>query len=123
VQAEAIVTSWRFDRSNPRGPAGDMPPGGIMVSALLLRARPDEDTRSDYPPIRRLPLRLPRQTDDFLEGAPEVREYRVFGSGRRFVLEVRAAVNGPRPRRALRRAQAVVDNLRLPRCLRLPGAP
>jgi hypothetical protein len=115
VQSWAIVTSWRFDRANRRGPAGDMPPGGTMVSALLLRARPDSDTRSDYPLIRRLPLRLPSETDDYLEGAEQVPEYRVFGSGRSFVLEVRVNINRTRPgRKMLARAQEVVDRLRFP---------
>jgi hypothetical protein len=83
VQSEAIVTSWRPDRANPYGPAGDMPQGGTMVSALLLRAHPDAD---------------------------------VFGSGRRFILEARVAIKERRPRPGmLARAQAVVDQLRLPR--------
>jgi hypothetical protein len=115
VQSEEIVTSWGVDRGNPIGPAGDMPPGGIMVSALLLRAHPDADTRSDYPRIRRLPLRLPLTTTSILEGYEHVPEYRVFASGRRFVLEVRAAINRRRPGRGmLTRAQRVVDQLRLP---------
>lgn len=110
-----LVTSWDGDRANPHGPAGDLPPGGILVSALLIRARPDFQTRAGYPRIRKLPLRLPATTDSVLEGYDHVPEFRVFGSGRRYILEVRASINRPRPTRGmLRRAQAVVDRLRIP---------
>jgi hypothetical protein len=115
VSSEAIVTSWPPDRTNPRGPAGDMPHGGSMVSAHLLRARLDRDLRADYPPIRELPLRLPERTRTSLEGY-DVPEYRVFGSGRHFILEVRAAIAEGRVRPGmLARAQAVVNRLRLPK--------
>jgi hypothetical protein len=119
VSSEAIVTSWPPDATNPRGPAGDMPHGGTMVSALLLRAHPDRELRADYPRIRELPLRLPARTRASLEGSDEVPEYRVFASGRRFILELRVAVAEGRVRPGmLARAQAVVNTLRLPHWIR-----
>ena len=119
VQSESIVTSWTPDRSNPGGPAGDMPHGGTMVSANVIRMHPDARVRADHPRLGRLPLALPKHASGRLEGYDDIPEYRIFRSGRRFVLEVRVAIAERHPRAGmLARAQKVVDRLRLPEWIR-----
>jgi hypothetical protein len=124
--SEAIATSWRFDRSSRRGPAGDMPPGGIMVQVLLIR-RAAGGERSPglyreapqldaYPRIRRLPLRMPETPAGTLEGYDGVREYRIFGALRRdYHVEVRIDINAASPDQELRgQAQKALNALRFP---------
>jgi hypothetical protein len=102
-----------------------IPPNGIAVTVLLIRRSSNPRANlcgktahfPDYPPIRRLPLRLPRTTTDRLEGAPRVVEYRVFGRlGESYNVDLRVDVNRLHPTHAmLRRAQAVVSRIRFPR--------
>lgn len=124
--SEAFATSWRCKQSSPHGPAGDMPPGGIIVDVLLIR-RAVGGRRSAalcrgvgpyprYPHIRRRPLRLIDAAVGVLEGYPHVPEYRLFRTVREeYNVELRVAVNRASPDRALlREAQTVLDRLQLP---------
>lgn len=102
-----------------------IPPNGIAVTVHLIRRSADPHANlcgsvprwSAYPPIRRLPLRLPKTTRDGLEGAPGVLEYRVFGRlDDSYNVDLRVDVKSLHPTRAmLRRAQAVVSGIRFPR--------
>jgi hypothetical protein len=102
-----------------------IPPNGIAVTVLLIRRSPNPRANlcgrtahfPDYPPIRRLPLRLPTTTTATLDGAPNVREYRVFGRfDESYNVDLRVDIKRLRPTRAmLRRAQAIVDGIRFPR--------
>jgi hypothetical protein len=124
--SETFATSWRYEQSNPHGPAGDMPPGGILVSVLLIRraagGRPSPELcrgaprLPSSPPIRRLPLRLPTTPATTLEGYDQVPEYRIFGAIRNdYHVEVRIDINHQDPPPTLRhQAQAVLDQLRFP---------
>lgn len=124
--AESFATSWRFDQSSRRGPAGDMPPGGIIVHVMLIRraagGRPSAGLcrgappLAQYPRIRRLPLRIPDSPAGTLEGYDGVPEYQIFGSVRNdYHVEVRVDINAPSPsRKLLRQAQQALNVLRLP---------
>ena len=77
--------------------------------------RADDRRNPHYPPIGDLPLELPSTTADYLEGSPDVPEYRVFGRLSDYLVEVRADINNPAPGRALlRQARSVVRRVRLP---------
>jgi len=101
-----------------------MPRNGVVVTVHLIRRSADARTNlcrsvphwPDSPPIRRLPLRLPRTTTDRLEGAPRVLEYRVFGRfDESYNVDLRVDVKRLRPTPAmLRRSQAIVDGIRFP---------
>ena len=101
------------------------PRNGIAVTVHLIRRSADPQANlcgqvppwPGFPPIRRLPLRLPRTTTDRLEGAPGVVEYRVFGRfGNSYNVDLRVDVNRLRPTSAmLRRAQEIVSGIRFPR--------
>jgi hypothetical protein len=123
--SETFVTSWHY-RSHPHGPAGDLPPGGVLITVLLIRraagGRPAPalcrgvPRSPEYPQIQRLPLRLPTTPATTLEGYERVPEYRIFGAIRHdYHVEVRVDINQQNPGRSLlRRAQRVLNRLRLP---------
>jgi hypothetical protein len=123
THAYTIITSWRY-RSSPEGPASEIPPGGILISVALLRGQTigarinlceTAPTLSGYP-RRTPPLTLPKTTTDTLDGAPHVKEFRVFGRYRNFYnFEVRADIDTRRqlgPRWSA--AETVVRGLRFP---------
>ena len=124
TQAETILTSWRYQPS-PFGPAGSIPPGGIMISIRLLRSQADgsahvnlcHDTpdQSAYPAMAP-PLNLPGETTSTLEGSPGVKEFRILGGYRNYYdfevrvdIDTRAAVAG-----SWKTADGVVRGLRFP---------
>jgi hypothetical protein len=114
--SETGATSWDFDRSNRHGPAGDLPPRGILVWVLLLRHSCGAVAANPaYPPLR-TPLRLPRAPTGTLEGRPHVPEYRILGArGRDYYVEARVDINERSPSAKLRRrAQRALSALRLP---------
>ena len=121
ADVESVAFSFRPYRF---GWALRMPRNGVAVTVHLIRRSADPRANlcrsvphwPDSPPIRRLPLRLPRTTTDRLEGAPRVVEYRVFGRlDDSYNVDLRVDVNRLRPTRAmLRRAQAVVAGIRFP---------
>lgn len=124
--SETFATSWRFERLSLHGPAGDLPPGGVVVTALLIRraagGRPSAGLcRGDgpypaYQRIRRRPLRLGNASIGELEGSERVAEYRLFRTVRdEYNVEIRVAINQASPGRAfLRTAQTVLGRLKLP---------
>ena len=93
-----------------------MPPDGIAVTVSLIgpplaKAR----LRAPYKPIRGEPLRLPAHTISALEGSPDVPEYREFRRAPDYLVEVRVAINNPRPPRPLiAEARSAVQRIRLP---------
>jgi hypothetical protein len=121
---ESYALSWPY-RRNSFGWANSMPRNAIAIEVLLLRTSADGSRINlclhtphlgGFPPIRRLPLRLPRTTGDRLEGAPNVPEYRVFGRiDDMYNVDLRVDVNNPRPTPAmLRTAQKVVAAIAFP---------
>lgn len=123
--SETLATSWPY-RWSERGPAADLPPGGIIVSALLLRRAVGGRAsaalcrgvppQADYPRLRRFPLQIPAAPAGTLEGDENVAEYRIFGAVRNdYHLEVRVDINEPLPHPGFRgRAQRVLNGLQLP---------
>jgi hypothetical protein len=121
-----LATSWPYTES-ARGPASEIPKGGVLISVQLLRraaagrsspALCDGGRPSPrYPDIERRPLRLPDKPSGELEGSAGIPEYRVSRGVRgEYNVEVRVAINQRDPSRAhLAQAQAVVDELLLPR--------
>ena len=113
----------------PLGWALRIPPNGIAVTVHLIRRSADQHANlcgsvphwPDSPPIRRLPLRLPRTTSDWLEGDDRVLEYRVSGRmDESYMVDLRVDVKRLRPTPAmLRRAQAIVNGIRFPSWPRL----
>jgi hypothetical protein len=106
ASAESNALSWRYV-PNWFGWATQMPSGGIAVSVLLLRRSPGR-TRvnlcrytphlADSPKIRRLPLQFPEVTADRLEGAPNVREYRIFARmDESYNVDLRVDINSVQP--------------------------
>jgi hypothetical protein len=124
TQAETILTSWRYQPS-PFGPAGSIPPGGIMISIRLLRSQAygsahvnlcrDTPNVSGYPATA-LPLNLPDETTSTLEGSPSVQEFRILGRYRNYYnFEVRVDIDTRRPvARSWKTADGVVRGLRFP---------
>jgi len=124
--SETFATSWAFDRSARRGPAGDIPPGGVIVSVLLLRraeggrAAPELcrglAPRPAYPRIRDSALRMPDAPVGTLEGDEAVAGYRIRGTVRNdYHVEIRIDVKDSDPDRELiQRAQDALKELRLP---------
>jgi len=123
---ETIVTSWgyRFSAPGP-GPGNVIPPGGAMIDVMLLRSQAYRTHRVNlcstapvWPGHPRLtpPLTLPRTTAATSEGAPGVKEFRVFGRYRDFYnFEVRVDIDTRRPiDHRWRVAERVVSGLRLP---------
>lgn len=125
--AETLATSWDFTGGR-HGPAGDVPPGEIFISVLLIRraeggqASPrlcrGAPSSSDYPGVRlgELPLRIRNATVGTLEGSPRVPEYRFLGAVRNdYWFEVRVAINrlDPGPK-LLGRAQHALNVLGFP---------
>ncbi|HXH96079.1 MAG TPA: hypothetical protein VNH40_02620, partial [Gaiellaceae bacterium] len=114
----------RLDRD---GWASSIPRDGIAVQVLLIRRESGVANGRNlclvtphlaaYPPVRKLPLRLPRTTRYTLEGAPRIPEYRILGRLREsYDFEVRVDVNRRHPgARLLRLAQAVVAAISFPR--------
>jgi hypothetical protein len=130
TQAETTLTSWDY-RSAPDGPAGSLPPGGIIINVALLRSQVpaagsanlcrSAPTAADYPP-RSLPLRLPQSTRFMLEGAAAAKEFRVFGSYQHhnYNFEVRVDIDTRRPLGpSWAVAQRVVAGLQFPTWPRL----
>jgi hypothetical protein len=124
ASAGSYALSWSYV-PNSLGWAPQMPNGGIAVSVLLLRRSPGRVRinlcRStphlrDSPKIRRLPLQLPNVTSDRLEGAPNVREYRIFGRmDESYNVDLRVDINSVHPTRTvLRRAESVVRHIHFP---------
>ena len=126
TEAETILTSWgyRFSAPGP-GPGNAIPPGGSMIDIMLLRTQAYRSHRVDlcsttpvWPGHPRLtpPLTLAKTTTATFEGAPRVKEFRVFGRYRNYYnLEVRVDIDTRRP--VLPRwsvAEKVVSGLRLP---------
>jgi hypothetical protein len=106
TQAETILTSWRY-RASPFGPAGSIPPGGIMIGIRQLRSQVygsanvnlchDTPNLPGYPTIAP-PLNLPGTTTSTLEGSPHVMEFRIFGRHRDYYdFEVRVDIDTRRP--------------------------
>lgn len=124
ASVESYMLSWAY-RPGPLG--WRIPPRGIAVGVLLLRRGGTTNLcrstphMTGYPPIRRLPLRLPRTTSDRFEGSPNVLEYRVFGRmGDSYNVDLRVDVNSLHPTAAmLRTAQRVVNAIRFPTWPRL----
>lgn len=115
-----LATSWPY-RPTPHGPAGALPPGGLLVSVQLLR-RPRGGPPSTEPLA---PLTLPERPTGALEGRPDVPEYRVFAVCGARRVEVRVDVAARRLSRARRaQVQRMLDALVLPPppsgCLRTP---
>jgi hypothetical protein len=122
--AESYALSWSYV-PNSMGWARHLPNGGIAVSVLLLRRSPGRlrinlcrytPHLRGSPKIRRLPLQLPNVTSDLLEGAPTVREYRIFGRmDESYNVDLRVDINSIHPTRTmLRRAQSVVRHIHFP---------
>lgn len=126
TEVETIVTSWgyRFSAPGP-GPGNVIPPGGIMIDIMLLRSQAYRSHRVDLcstapviagHPRLTPPLTLPRTTAATSEGAPGVKEFRVFGRYRNYYnFEVRVNIDTRRPigpRRTI--AERVVSGLRFP---------
>ena len=114
--AYTLAASWRADRAGSHGWAADMPPDAIAIGVGLYGPVRKEDRRNPlYPPIGDLPLELPSRTAAYLEGSPDVPEYRAFGRLSDYLVEVRADINNPSPGRALlRKARSVARRVRLP---------
>jgi hypothetical protein len=114
--AYSRAATWRTDRAGSHGWAPEMPPDAIAITVGLYGpVRPEDRTNPHYPPIADLPLELPSTTDDYLEGSPDVPEYRAFGRLSDYLVEVRADINNPAPSGALlRKARSVVRRVRLP---------
>jgi hypothetical protein len=124
--SETIATSWRFERSSPRGPAGELPPGGVIVQVQLIR-RAAGGRRSpglcrgalrvhSHPRIRHLPLERPSAPSGGLEGNDAVPEYRIFAALHNdYHVEVRIDINDETPGNGLlREAQTVLNRLHFP---------
>jgi hypothetical protein len=100
---DGFATSWPYN-PGPRGWAAAIPVNGIVVQVFFVR---------DNPPHPPLELRLPATTRFALDGAPDVREYRISGRIRGHNVEVWADIRSRSPsRRLLRTAQRVVSALR-----------
>jgi hypothetical protein len=113
--AYTLAANWRADRAGSHGWASDMPPDGIAISIGLFGPIREGERHPEYLPVGEFPLELPLTTASTLEGSPEVPEYRVFGRTQDYLVEVRADINNPAPRRALvEEARSVVRRLRLP---------
>jgi hypothetical protein len=114
--AYTLAASWRADRAGSHGWAAEMPPDAIAIGVGLYGPVRAEDRRNPhYPPIGDLPLELPSTTASYLEGSPDVPEYRVSGRLSDYLVDVRADINNPAPGRALlRQARSVVRRVRLP---------
>lgn len=106
THVQTLITSWHY-RPSEFGPASAIPPGGTMLSVALLRAPGSQlrtvnlcETTAVEPgyPRRTPPLTLPRTTTDTLEGAPHIKEFRVFGRYRSsYDFEVRVDIDTRRP--------------------------
>lgn len=95
--------SWPY-RPGPAGWGTSIPRDGIVVHVFFVR---------NNPPLHRLRLRLPMTTRFTLDGAPDIREYRLSGRVRGHNVEVWVDIrrHSPTPRQ-LRVAQGVVSALR-----------
>jgi hypothetical protein len=103
VNGGGLSMSWPY-RPGPAGWGTTIPRNGIVVHVFFVR---------DNPPLPRLRLRLPTTTRFTLEGAPDVREYRISGRVRGHNVEVWVDIRRRRPTpRQLRAAQSVVSALR-----------
>lgn len=115
VVANTLATSWRADRSATFGWASEMPHDAIAVNVILVGPPVLKRVRASYPPIARVPLRLPATTASRLEGFPRLPEYRAFGRAPDYLVEVRVDIRNRKPGRTLlRKARSVVGRLRLP---------
>lgn len=100
---EILATSWRY-HPGPLGWARAIPRNGILVHVFFVR---------DSPPSPRLRLRLPTSTRFMLEGAPDIREYRIHGRVLGHNVEVWVDIRRRHPTASqLRIAQRVVSTLR-----------
>ena len=125
TQAQTIITSWGYRAAPGPGPAAEIPPGGIMIQVFLLRSQDYGSPKvnlcattpktPEYPPLTP-PLTLPRTTTHTLEGAPGVKEFRIFGRYRDvYDFEIRADIDTRRPLGPRWfTAEAVVHGLRFP---------
>jgi hypothetical protein len=121
TSAESFAVSWRY-AWNPTGPAGALPRNGEMVWVLLLRSGPTTvnlcrtTQRFADHPARTFPLRLPPMTSHTLEGAPAVKEYRVFGRYADYYnFEVRVDIAPRASPHAWQLAARVVAGIHFPR--------
>ena len=123
ASVESHALSWRY-RPDSFGWANAMPRGAMAVTVILVRRSNDPHANLcrgadglPFAPIRRLPLRLPKAPNGWLEGSKDVVEYRVFGRiDRSYSVDLRLAVRTIHPTAAmLRRGQAVVSGIRFPR--------
>lgn len=123
--ADSYALSWRY-KPNPFGWASNIPTNGIAVSVFLIRRASGRDRSVNLcqdtphlahsPRFRRLPLQIPMTTSHRLEGASDVRFYRVLGRmGELYNVELHVAIKSLRPSPALlRRAQLVVSRIQFP---------
>jgi hypothetical protein len=126
TEVETIATSWgyRFSAPGP-GPGNVIPPGGSMIDIMLLRSQAYRShgvnlcsTAAVIAGHPRLtpPFTLPRTTTATSDGAPGVKEFRVFGRYRNYYnFEVRVNIDTGRPiHPRWRVADRVVSGLRFP---------
>ena len=119
--ANATALSWHY-RPSETGPASLLPKNGVMISVHLMRSGSTKvhlcritPHLGDYP-ARTFPLRLPRTTSQTLEGAPDVKEYRIFGRYQNyynFEVRVDIAAEAPSPS-AWNLAKRVVASIQFP---------
>jgi hypothetical protein len=116
VVANTLASSWHADRADVHGWASSMPRDAIAITVSLIGPPlPEDKLDARYPPITKVPVRLPATTVSTLEGFPQMPEYRGFRRAADYLLEVRAVINNPEPgRRLLREARGVVSRLQLP---------
>lgn len=106
TNVQTLITSWRY-RPTYYGPASVIPPGGTIIDVTLSRDQSYGATKvnlcqatAKLPqfPQRTPPLTLPQATTATLDGAPQVKEFRVRGRYRNsYNFEVRVDIDTRRP--------------------------
>src|SRR3954447_15939458 len=124
ADVESYALSWAYN-PNWLGWGNGMPSNAIGVTVILIRRSTTNPAANlcgatprlaGYPPIRDLPLMLPKRTTATQEGEPNIPEYRVFGRFNDYYnVDLRVDINRAHPTPAmLQLAQRVVSGLRFP---------